>query len=379
MKTKTSFILLAVTAVLLQGCTEMAITEKPGQISIVRSDFGMTPDGQMADIYTLTNANGVVAKITNYGGIVTELHLPDRNGNFGDIVLGYKSLDKYIAGSPYFGALIGRYGNRIARGKFTLDGKQYTLATNNGINHLHGGDKGFDKVLWTARGITGSKGPTLELTYTSKDGEEGYPGKLTCKVTYWLTNDNELRIGYGAKTDKPTIINLTHHGYFNLAGHASGNILGHELTIDADYYNPVDEGMIPTGQIKAVSGTPMDFTKPHRIGERIDQIPGDPGGYDHNYVLNNKTGSLAKVATVHDPASGRIMKVYTTEPGLQFYSGNFLDGTNKGKGTTYNKHNGFCLETQHFPDSPNQPDFPSVVLRPGQTYAYLTIYKFSVK
>jgi len=363
--------ILVVMVLCLSGCKREGT-----KMSINKEAFGTTTNGKKVDLYTLTNANGLEAKITNYGGIVTSLKVPDRNGNFADIVLGYDTLDEYIKKSPYFGAIVGRYGNRIAKGKFTLNGTEYTLAKNNGPNHLHGGIKGFDKVVWNAEPVQDEMGVSLKLTYLSKDGEEGYPGNLSCTVIYTLTNENELKISYEAETDKPTVINLTHHSYFDLAGYDSGDILGHELMLNADHFTPVDEQLIPTGQIKPVKETPMDFTKPTTIGSRMAQVK---GGYDHNYVLNNSDGSLALAGSVYEPTGGRVMQVYTTEPGIQFYSGNFLDGSIKGKGVIYNKHSGFCLETQHFPDSPNKPNFPSTVLRPGQKYTHLTIYKFSSK
>lgn len=347
-------------------------------MDIRKKPFGTTPDGQKVDSYTLTNTNGLQLKVTTYGGIVTELLVPDRKGRLADIVLGYDNLDDYIKANPYFGAIIGRYGNRIAKGKFTLDDVQYTLATNNGPNHLHGGIKGFDKVVWKAEPAKTDEGPAIKLSYVSKDAEEGYPANLACTVIYTLTNDNEWKIHYEAITDKPTIINLTNHSYFNLAGHDSGDILGHELIINADNFTPVDEGLIPTGQIQPVKDTPMDFTKIMTIGSRIAQVK---GGYDHNYVLNKPAGpgELTWALTVNEPKTGRQMEIFTTEPGVQFYTGNFLDGSNKGKGAVYNKHAGFCLETQHYPDSPNKPNFPSVVLRPGQKYTHLTVHKFSIK
>ncbi|UCC22332.1 MAG: galactose mutarotase [Planctomycetota bacterium] len=343
-------------------------------MSIEKQDFGKTPDGESVDLYTLTNSNGLKAQIMTYGGIVTTLHVPDRNGQLGDIVSGYDTLDEYIKENPYFGALIGRCGNRIGKGKFTLNGVEYTLATNNGPNHLHGGIKGFDKVVWDAEQMETDEGPALKLNYLSKDGEEGYPGNLNCTVIYTLTNNDELKVSYEAETDKDTVVNLTHHSYFNLAGHDSGDILGHELMLNADNYTAVDEDLIPTGQIKPVKGTPMDFTKPMAVGARIDQVE---GGYDHNFVLNSSDGSLALAASVYEPKTGRVMGISTTEPGIQFYSGNFLDGSLKGKGAVYNKHNAFCLETQHFPDAPNKPDFPSIVLKPGEKYTHLTVHKFS--
>lgn len=345
-------------------------------MTIVKESFGKTAHGAAVDIYTLENANGLKAKITNYGAIVTHLWVPDRDGKMDDVVLGFEALEEYIAGHPYFGAIVGRYGNRIAKGKFTLNGVEYTLATNNDENHLHGGDVGFDKKVWTAEEVKTTTSVGVKLTYVSADGEEGYPGTLTSTVTYELTNDDELKITYDASTDKDTVVNLTHHGYFNLAGQGSGDILGHEMLIAADNMTPVDAGLITTGEIKAVAGTPWDFTEVHTIGERIAQVE---GGYDHNYVLNNQDGDLALAVTVHEPTTGRVMEVSTTEPGMQFYTGNFLDGSNKGKGSTYNKNGGFCLEAQHYPDSPNKPVFPSCVLKAGDKYAQTTIYKFSAR
>lgn len=375
MRAKYVPILLAVIVLFVFGCDKLT---KYGEkkMSIKKQAFGKTADGKDVDLYTLTNANGLKTEIMTYGGIVRILEVPDRDGNLGDIVLGYDSLDEYIENNPYFGALVGRCGNRIAKGKFTLDGVEYTLATNNGPNHLHGGIKGFDKVVWDAEPMEDETSVGLKLTYLSKDGEEGYPGNLNCTVVYTLTNDNELKVSYEAETDKTTVINLTHHSYFNLAGHGSGDILGHELMLTADNFTPVDEGLIPTGEIKPVKGTLMDFTRPMPIGARIDQVK---GGYDHNFVLNNSGGSLALAALVYEPRSGRVMEISTTEPAIQFYSGNFLDGSNKGKGAVYNKHNGFCLETQHFPDAPNKPGFPSIVLKPGDKYTHLTVHKFSAK
>ncbi|MCD4747144.1 MAG: galactose mutarotase [Bacteroidales bacterium] len=342
------------------------------KISINKENFGKY-DGKNVYLYTLTNSNGLIAKITNYGAIVTSLIVPDKQGNFDDIVLGYDNLEDYIKDSPYFGAIVGRYGNRIAKGKFILDDKEYTLAVNNGNNHLHGGIKGFDKVVWDAEEIDNKEGVGLKLKYISKDGEEGYPGNLEVTVTYTLTNNNELKISYEAVTDKPTPVNITHHSYFNLAGAGKEDILNHELMIDADKYTVVDKELIPTAELRDVKDTPMDFTSPESIGSRIAAVE---GGYDHNYVLNNN-GKFAKVVEVIEPQSGRLMEVYTSEPGIQFYSGNFLDGSNIGKnGKKYNKYYGFCLETQHFPDSPNQPSFPSTILKPGEKYGYTTVYKF---
>lgn len=352
-------------------------------MSVTKSEYGTLSDGQKASLYTLTNANGVIAKITNYGGIVTELWVPDKSGAMGDIVLGFDDLSDYVSGNPYFGCIVGRYGNRIAKGRFALDGVTYTLATNNGENHLHGGIKGFDKVLWQAEPIEAKDGVGLRLRYVSKDREEGYPGALDVTVVYMLTNANELRIDYTASTDKPTVCNLTNHSYFNLAGQGTGDIFGHILTLNADHYTPVDAGLIPTGQIAPVNGTPMDFTQPTAIGARIssdvEQIRFG-GGYDHNWVLNKKPGELSLAATVYEPTRGRMMEIWTTEPGVQFYTGNFLDGTLTGKGAKVYKHRyGFCLETQHYPDSPNRPNFPSTTLRPGQTYRTTTVHKFTVK
>lgn len=358
---------------LLSGCASM---EK-----VSRQPFGQTVDGVAVEVFTLRNAKGAEARITNYGGIVLSLLVPDRNGQLGDVVLGYDTLDAYIKETPYFGCLVGRYGNRIAEGKFSLDGKDYVLAVNNGPNALHGGLKGFDKVVWAARPRQTKQGPALELTYVSKDGEEGYPGTLTVKAVYTLTDDNELRLDYTATTDKPTIVNLTHHSYFNLAGR--GDILGHELTLFASRFTPVDSTLIPTGELRPVKGTPFDFTTPHRMGARIgadDEQLKFGLGYDHNWVGDKEPGVLGLIARVHEPTSGRIMEVLSTEPGVQFYSGNFLDGTLTGKGGwVYARRNGFCLEPQHFPDSPNQPAFPSTVLRPGETYKNSIIYRFATR
>lgn len=341
--------------------------------SVTRSDWGEA-DGKKVSLYTLTNKNGMQVKITNYGGIVTSWMVPDRNGKMGNILLGFDSLAGYLAKPPYFGALIGRYGNRIANGKFKIDSATYSLATNNGKNHLHGGNKGFDKVVWDAS--VNDSVPELSLKYLSADGEEGYPGNLNVTVKYTLSDDDELIIEYNAETDKPTVINLTQHNYYNLTGDHANTILDHTLMIDADNYTPVDTTLIPTGEIKPVKGSPFDFTIATKIGARIDSVD---GGYDHNWVLNKKGTSMDKVATLSDEVSGRKMEVYTTEPGLQFYSGNFLDGTMKGSdGKPFNRRTGLCLETQHFPNSPNQPNFPSTLLKPGEKYHTVTIYKISV-
>jgi aldose 1-epimerase len=348
------------------------------QGSIAKMHFGKTPDGTPVDLYVLKNG-GITAKVMTYGAIITELDVPDRRGKPADVVLGFDNLEGYLAGHPYFGAAIGRVANRIAKGRFTLDGKDYTLAVNNGPNSLHGGLKGFDKVVWKAEEVSGPAGPAVRLTYRSRDGEEGYPGNLDVGVTYTVTSD-ALRIDYTAATDQATPVNLTNHTYFNLAGPASGSILKHELMLAADQYTPVDDTLIPTGEIKAVQGTPLDFTTPMPIGARIDQLKGDPVGYDHNFVLRGGSNGPALAARVHDPESGRVMEVFTTEPGLQFYTGNFLDGSLKGKGgVVYRKHQALCLEADHFPDAVHHPNFPSVILRPGTTYTQTTIYKFSAR
>jgi aldose 1-epimerase len=349
--------------------------------SVTSKPFG-TVDGQSVELYTLRNDKGAEATITNYGGIVVTLLVPDRTGKPVDVVEGYDNVDGYVKKTPFFGALIGRYGNRIAKGEFTLDGKAYKLAVNDGANTLHGGTKGFDKVIWKAKPVDSKHGAALELSYLSKDGEEGYPGNLDVTATYTLTNDNELRLEFKAKTDKATVVNLTHHSYFNLSG--GGTILDHLLTINADTTTPVDKGLIPTGEIKSVEGTPFDFRKPTAIGARID----DPDtvlqygpGYDHNWVVNQKKpGKLGFQARVESPKTGIVLEVFSTEPAVQFYSGNFLDSTITGKkGMVYGKRSAFCLEPQHYPDSPNHANFPSTVLKPGQTYSNTIIYKFSAK
>lgn len=343
--------------------------------------FGKTTDGTETKLYTLTNAHGLKTTITTYGGTVTSLLAPDRNGKLGNVVLGFDDVSGYqspafLKSSPYFGALIGRYGNRIARGRFTLEGKEYQLAANNGPNTLHGGLKGFDKVVWQAEPGTSAQGQTLKLTYLSKEGEEGFPGNLNVTVVYTLTNQNELKIDYTATTDKATPVNLTNHSYFNLGYGTDKNVLDHEVTLAADRYTVVDQDLIPTGELRPVQGTPFDFTTPHTIGERIGQVP---GGYDHNWVLRGN-GGQRPAATVYEPVSGRTLEVTTDQPGVQFYTGNFLDGTLKSAdGVTYNKNYGFCLETQHFPDSPNQLTFPSTVLKPGETLNSTTVYRFGVR
>ena len=371
MKTVQISMWMLMTILFLNGCIS------PDGVNI--SDF------DRIRLYELSNESGTEVKITNYGATVTSILVSDRNGKFADVALGYDCVEDYMnaVDKPYFGSIVGRYGNRISKGQFSLDGKTYSLATNNGPNHLHGGIIGFDKVVWDAIPISGQGFKGVELTYRAKDREEGYPGNLDIKVTYKLTDENELVIEYDATTDKATPVNLTNHTYFNLAGEGNETILNHELMINADHYTPVDETLIPTGKIELVKGTPFDFTRPKAIGRDINQdneqlIFG--GGYDHNFVLNKKSNGMALAATVYEPTSGRFMEVLTQEPGIQFYCGNFLDGCLTGKsGKPYIYRGGFCLETQHYPDSPNQPDFPSTILRPGQVYQTTTIYRFSTK
>ncbi len=362
---------LLIITFLVSGCA----TREESTMNITTEPYGTTPDGKNVSLYTLASGT-ITVKIINYGGIITELRVPDSSGNPGDIVLGFERLEDYVTSSPYFGCIVGRYANRIAKGRFTLDGVEYTLATNDGPNHLHGGVKGFDKVVWNARMVHGNDSVSLILEYRSRDGEEGYPGNLTAQVVYTLDRHNRLAVTYEATTDKPTIVNLTHHSYFNLAGAADGDILGQLLMINATRYTPVDSTLIPTGGLDPVEGTPMDFRSPHAIGERIDSVP---GGYDHNYVLDRQGTGLELAASVEEPQSGRTMEVWTTEPGIQFYSGNFLDGSLTGKGgREYEKHAGFCLEPQHFPDSPNRRQFPSTMLRPGEKYQTQTVFQFGV-
>lgn len=345
--------------------------------------FGATKEGTAVSLYTLTNGKGMKTSITNYGGIVASIEVPDRSGKAGDVVLGFDSLDGYLGKHPYFGAIVGRYANRIAKGRFTLDGVEYKLATNDGANALHGGIGGFDKAVWQAKEFTEKGGRGIVLTYLSKDGEEGYPGNLQTTVRYTLTDDNELKIDYSASTDKTTVLNLTNHSYFNLAGQGEGDILGHEVTINADRFTPVDAGLIPTGELRFLKGTPFDFLIRTPIGARIDADDEQiklGGGYDHNFVLNGRMGMTRLAAEVFEPKSGRAMEVRTTEPGLQFYTGNFLDGSIRGKGgKVYNKRFAFCMETQHFPDSPNQHAFPPTVLKPGEQFVSQTIYRFTVR
>jgi aldose 1-epimerase len=350
----------------------------------MKANFGHLENGAPVDLYTLTNAKGCELKITNYGCIIVALKVPDKDGIMGDVVLGYETVGEYIENSPYFGAVVGRYGNRIGGARFTLDGVEYQLAVNDGENHLHGGLKGFDKVLWKGEEVSSGEGPAVKFSYVSIDGEEGYPGALSAEITYTLTHDNGLKIDYLATTDKKTVLNLTHHSYFNLAGAGSGDILGHEMMIDADQFIPAGPGLIPTGELRSVRGTPFDFTTPTTVGARINQDDEQlrtGGGYDHCWALNKKSeGGLELGVRVYEPTTGRVMEVYTTEPGVQFYAGNFLDGSNVGKGgKVYEYRSAICLEAQHFPDSPNQPRFPTVELEPGQEYRKTTIYKFSVK
>jgi aldose 1-epimerase len=344
--------------------------------------YGKTPDGADVELYTLTNANGMQAGIITYGGTLVSLTAPDRNGKYADVVLGMDDLAGYQKATAFFGALIGRYGNRIGHAQFTLDGNVYKLPANDNGNMLHGGPAGFDKRVWTAAASRHADGQVLELTYVSKDGEMGFPGTLSAKVFYTLTDKNELKIDYEAATDKPTVVNLTNHSYFNLAGQGEGDVLTHEVMINADRFTPVDSGLIPTGELRPVTGTPFDFTKPTAIGARIeanDEQIKFGKGYDHNWVLNKPAPGTTKAAEVTEAKSGRVMEVWTSEPGIQFYTGNFLDGTLKGKGKTYIRRGAFCMETQHYPDSPNKPAFPTTELKPGATYHSQTIYRFSAK
>jgi aldose 1-epimerase len=378
----TVFAIAGLAAASFVGCTSMPQT---GIVS--KMPFGKTPDGTPVELYTLRNSSGMEASIMTYGGTVTSLKVPDKNGKFGDVVLGFDSLDGYInpayaKANPYFGALIGRFGNRIAKGQFALDDQTYALATNNGVNSLHGGIKGFDKVIWTASPVDTYYGPGLKLTYFSKDGEEGYPGNLSVTAIYTVTEQNGLQVALTATTDKDTIVNLTAHSYFNLRG--SGNILDHVVRIDADTFTPVDSTLIPTGDLKPVEGTPFDFRTPTTIGAHIDETNDDQirfgNGYDQNFVLNKQPGEFAKAATVYDPESGRVLEVWTTSPGMQFYTGNFLDGSLTGKGGwAYQFRDAFAMEPQDFPDAPNHLDFPSAELKPGETYKNTIVYKFSVR
>ncbi len=355
-----------------------ALGRSAGASKVEKVPFG-SAGGKAVDLYVLTDSGGMVAKIMTYGAIVTELDTPDRNGTLDDVVLGFDSLAGYLGKEPYFGAIVGRVGNRIAKGRFTLDGHTYQLATNDGVNHLHGGNKGFDKVVWDAEVVPGDA-PSVKFTYLSKDGEEGYPGNCRVTVVYTIANSDELRIDYTVTTDKDTPVNVTNHSYFNLGGPEKGSILGHILTLNADRYTVVDSTLIPTGELRPVEGTPMDFRLPTAIGAHIKEVGGNPVGYDHNYVINGTAHGLKLVGTVYDPESGRAMEVSSTEPGVQFYSGNFLDGTLTGKkGVVYAQYWGLALETQHFPDAMNHPNFESDVLKAGQTYRSTTIYRFSAR
>jgi aldose 1-epimerase len=372
-------LLIPVAALAVLGLIPSCATTGSGNMSVNSEAWGTTKDGQNVTLYTLRNRNGMEARITDYGGIIVSLTAPDKNGQFADVVLGFDNLADYEAKNPFFGCITGRYANRIAKGKFTLNGTEYKLAVNNGPNHLHGGKVGFDKKVWRAKPIRRAGGVGLEMSYTSPDGEEGYPGTLDSRVSYLLTNDNELEIEYSATTDKPTIVNLTNHSYFNLAGEGSGSILNHTLSINADAFTPTDDTLIPNGERRSVAGTPLDFTSAHRIGERINAnfLPLKQGqGYDHNYVLSGS--GLRTAARAKDPKSGRVLEVRTTEPGVQLYTGNHLNVTGKD-GHHYASRHGFCLETQHFPDSPNQPSFPSPVLQPGDKYQHTCIYKFTAE
>jgi aldose 1-epimerase len=350
---------------------------EPG--SLTKVEYGKTPEGIAIEQYVLKNGQ-LTVKVITYGAIITEIDAPDREGKPADVTLGFDGLAGYLGENPYFGATVGRVANRIARGKFTLDGKEYSLAVNNGPNSLHGGLKGFNRHVWKAEPVTKDEGPSVRMSRRSPDGEEGYPGNLDVSVTFTVTAQNELKIEYAATTDKATPLNLSNHSYFNLAGPTNESILGHELMLAADRYTPVDDTLIPTGEIATVKGTPLDFTEATAIGARIGQIKADPVGYDHNFVLNGGGKSLALAARVYEPKSGRVLEMSTTEPGVQFYSGNFLDGSLTGKGgIVYKQYHGFCLEAQHFPDSIHHPNFPSSVLEPGKTYTQTTIYKFSAR
>jgi len=368
----------------LEAMKGMSNTAKPmeGVAGVaINEAWDKLPDGRPVALFELSNKNGLKARLINYGAALIGFDAPDADGKFADIVLGFDTVEPYTGKSPYMGATVGRYANRIALGKFTLDGKEYPLATNNPPNHLHGGTVGYDKVMWHAEPFRDDAGPHVRFTYTSPDGEEGYPGAVQCEVVYTLTDTDELRIEYKGTTSAPTPLNLTNHAYWNLAGATAGvTIVNHLLTIHAANYTPTDDTFIPTGEIAPVEGTPVDFREPHAIIERIAQIPGTPGGYDHNFAIDGAPGTLRPAATVKDPGSGRVMEVWTTEPGLQFYTGNFLDGTLTGKGgTVYQKNMAFCLEAQKFPDSPNKPNFPSSIVRPGETYTQTTVHKFRVE
>lgn len=375
------FVLISTQIVLVicEAASAQSSKENSGGAGIKVESFGRTPDGKEVTLYDLTNANGLRARVIDYGAILVSLEVPDRDGKLADIALGFDDLDSYVKRNPLFGATVGRYANRISNARFTLDGVEYKLTANAGRNHIHGGGKKrFDKVVWRGRTSQNKEGVCVQFTHLSKDGEEGFPGNLDCIVTYTLTDKNELKISYKAMTDKPTIINLTNHSYFNLAGAGNGDVRGHEIMINANLYTPAGEGLIPTGEIHSVKNTPLDFTEPKTIGSRIDQLK-ETRGYDHNYVLNKSNSPLDLASRVYEPTSGRIMEVYTTEPGMQFYTANGMRGLKGKGGKVYQRHYGFCLETQHFPDSPNKPHFPSTVLRPGREYNSITIFKFSTK
>ena len=357
----------------------LTIVASASAAQVVEAPLGKTPPGEDVTLFTLTNAAGLRAGIIVYGAIIVSLEVPDRNGALADIALGFDDLEPYIKRNPLFGAVVGRYANRIAGARFKLDGIEHRITANAGRNHIHGGgSKRFDKVVWNGSAYRSGPEAGVRLTHFSPDGEEGFPGNLNCTLTYALTDDNELKITYEATTDKPTIINLTNHSYFNLAGAGNGNVLGHEITINAQWYTPADAALIPTGAIQSVTGTPLDFTQPRTIGERISELS-ETGGYDHNYVLNGSYGSAVLAARVYEPTSGRVMEAFTTEPGMQLYTANGMRDVRGKDGKVYGRHGGFCLETQHFPDSPNKPHFPSTVLRPGRKFESTTTFRFSTK
>ena len=381
LKSSHQILLPVIAGFCLAGAVSAAVAGEPAKPDshMQKEIFGKTRAGDVVDIYTLTNEAGLKAKLTTWGACLVEMHVPDRKGALADITLGFDKLDAYLGAHPHFGVTTGRYANRIGAGRFTLDGKVYQLGLNTGANHLHGGFVGFDHRLWKGESVPGAN--EVRFTYTSPDGEEGYPGTMEIAVTYTLTAKNELRIDYEATADKPTIVNLTNHAYWNLAGAGEGDILGHELRLHAGRFLPVDAGAIPTGKIESVAGGPMDFTKAKTLAKDFAQMTGTPGGYDHNFLIDQpQPSALTLAAEVYEPKSGRVMNISTTEPGIQLYTGNFLDGSVTGKGgKVYRKNYGFCLETQHFPDSPNHPDFPSTVLRPGQTFRSTTVHQFSVR
>ncbi|HEX8322620.1 MAG TPA: aldose epimerase family protein [Tepidisphaeraceae bacterium] len=382
--TARSIAAVTLAAACLAGCARNEKSKSAHDAVVASAPFGKLADGQTVNAYTLKNDSKMNVKILDLGGVVQSLTVPDRDGNLADVVLGFENPNDYMATGPYFGAIAGRYANRIANGRFSIDGKTFTLPVNNGPNSLHGGTAGFDKKMWTARSVKASNvgESAVEFTLISPDGDQGYPGTLTTTVRYTLTRDNALRIDYTATTDKTTVLNLTNHSYFNLTGDpARSTVERHVVTVNADAYTPVDATQIPTGEIKSVDGTPFDFRTPHAVGDRLAQTGGDPAGYDHNFVLNGgESAQPRRVATLTDPGTGRMMEVWTTEPGVQVYSGNFLDGSLNGKGgVKYGRYSGICFETQHYPDSPNQPKFPSTLLRPGETFRSTTIYKFTRK